>query len=324
MAKRKRSNKIVVAVIGGVAAVLVALIGAWLPQGDNPLVSALLLLLLALCGLLFLLFGLILALRGDSYGSLIERLWTSQLTGPIAFSCGAFVIASSSIIMLAPGRSENVVIDCPAPEGIEDIFRKKMRSLDTEFYRIEPFPENELVSGSPGYYYVVDLKSAFKKEVWRFKLEEYTVNVFDRDFGRSVAAFVRDIIEPIESVAKYRLFVRGSADRDAGNDFRGNFAPKHRYSSVIYLQYSEGEGNYGPIPKVRAIAEPFTNEDLPFLRAEFMQNKLGSKVYGLQEEPAILEGVVNRAEENESLRNATVFLFVDWEAKGSRPGGASR
>jgi len=319
MVKRKKSNKIVAAVIGGVAAVLVALIGVWSPQGDNPLISGLLLLLLILCGLLLLLFGLILAFRGDaiSYGALIERLWTSQLTGPIAFSCGVFVITSTSVIMLAPGKSEGIIIDCPAPEKVEDIFSKKMRSLDTDFYRIEPFPDDELVSGSHGYYYIVDLKSVYKKEVWRFKLEDYTVDNFDRDFGRSVAAFVRDIIEPIESVAKYKLFVRGSADRDIGNDFRGNFAPRHRYSSVTYLQYSEGEGNYGPNPKVHEIEEPFTNKDLPFLRAKFMQGKLGSKVYDLREEPVILEGEVNQAEKNESLRNATVFLFVDWETKRS-------
>jgi hypothetical protein len=183
-------------------------------------------------------------------------------------------------------------------------------SLETESYTVEPFSDNELISGRPGSYYIVDLKASTGRGVWQFGLGDYTVEAFDRDFGRSLVAFVRDIVRPVEKEADYALFVRGSADRDIGSDFKREQKKGFQYKAARYFP-SVDQDRYISTAKIREIPIMYTNEDLPFLRAVFMQERLSTEVYGLKE-PVILEGIVNKADEDERLRNATVFLFVKW------------
>jgi hypothetical protein len=188
--------------------------------------------------------------------------------------------------------------------------------INNENYIITPLSTDELVEGKKGAYYLVDLKSADTQKIWHFKLGEYTIKLFDREFAQSISVFKQNVLEQLGgSKTPYELFSRGSADRDLGDDFRTALTEDYN-KSITYLPRVDEE-KYLSSPKVHQPRSPATNKDLPFLRAAFMQRKLSTGEPRLKK-PSILEGEVNEEQESEGLRNAMVFLFVDWEANANK------
>jgi len=329
------SKEVKAALITGIATILAALI-ALLPIRESHLAFLLAIVaFLFVVALLAITIGLLVA-RTDLYslgyreGSHREgRRIRPAMAGTALVFAGSLSLAGAIALLVfrfpapvpvpvpAQPQPMHVTDNCPPADEVVVLLERGLRGrFEGNGYVVEPAPVGDLVEGQEGAYYIIDLRSAADQKAWEFKLGEYTLDTFDRDFSRSVATFVRDIIRPLEGRASYRLYVRGSADIDRDNDFRGKSVDGYHYDSVKFFP-AIGSDQYRNMAQFRSIPRSFTNNDLPFLRAAFMQEKLSLQVYGLKM-PDILEGVVV-PEEDEARRNATVFLFIEWpKADGPR------
>jgi hypothetical protein len=283
---------IVASIILGSAAVIGALI-------NNPTIFS------ASFIVLFLTFALLIFLwRRDG----------TDLLGMIYFQFFILIMISAIFISLSkkpPTHSPEDDRD-NRPERVTNntlLELKIQGSVENKYYYIFAHPsENNLVEGQVGSYYRVRLKDANNQRTWLFRNEEYTISAFDEDFGVSVNRFNRDLIYPLEAEGiDYHLYVRGEADRDDDNDFKEEILPLHNYEIVSYLP-SAGRGTYRPDFEEHLISQEFTNEDLPFLRAEFLRRTL-LRTYSLNSD--VLEGEVTNEVRDED-RQATVYLFINW------------
>lgn len=316
------SKEVKAALITGVATILAALIALLATRGSDLAFLLALVTLLLVAAILAIALGFLVSktdldtlgrdgrVRPTVAGTALVFAGSLSLAGAIALATFRFPVQSQPV---------HVTVSCPPAEDVVVLLERALQgSIEGNGYAIEPAPVGDLVEGQEGSYYIVDLRSAANQRAWEFELGKYTLDTFDRDFSRSVTTFVRDIIKPLEGKATYRLFVRGSADRDLGNDFRGQPVDGYNYSSVQYFP-AVGRDQYRSAERTHPIPRQFTNDDLPFLRAAFMQEKLSLQVYGLKS-PDILEGEVV-LKEDQASRNATVFLFIDWQ--GSEPHSAA-
>lgn len=184
--------------------------------------------------------------------------------------------------------------------------RDKMSArLSTPAYDVETYPDRELVSGRPGRYYVVDLKNAASGVRYYFSGGKYVLSASNQDFRASLNTFIGDILAKFEGKVRYELYVRGSAD---GKPYAGQAEPGYEFRSIKYIRNLGGD-KYGLDMGERIITAQVRNEDLPDLRAAFMQ-KIISDAYPVKS-PKILEGTVT-SKTNDKDRSAELIMFVDW------------
>lgn len=319
------SKEVKAALITGVATILAALIALLSSRGSDLAFLLALVAFLLIAATLAIGLGFLVA-RTDIYslGHREGRIRPSVAGAALVFA-GSLSLAGAIALVAFRFSTQfqpvQVTVNCPPADDVVTLLRRDLQvPIKGNGYTIEPAPVGDLFEGQEGSYYTIDLRSAADQKAWGFKLGEYTLDTFDRDFSRSISTLVRDIIKPLEGKASYRLFVRGSADRDLDNDFHGKLVDGYNYSSVQYFP-AIGPDQYRNAVHTRQIPRQFTNNDLPFLRAAFMQEKLSLQAYGLKA-PDILEGVVV-LKEDEASRNATVFLFIDWP-KADKPHGTDR
>lgn len=335
------SKNTVLTIVAITATLTAAVINALLARNQSLASSHILFFFLFLTGCITTLLGLLTLLYRVRFSSTprvptrarLERLVDQGLGQFIILGCtlilsGLVALAASLVSLTIRPSPENGPIlqtalvpvaptappESPAPS--EPISRNDLRvTINNKFYTITPVPVDEMIKGLRGGYYLVDLKSADKQQIWKFKLGEYIVPAFDRLFAQSIAAFRSAIIGRLPEGTTYELFVRGSADRDLKNDFKGDLVEPYLYTEVPYLPRISAE-QYIFASQARTISFPFLNKDLPFLRAAFMKSKLSTGESALRV-PFILEGSIDEIQEDEELRNATVFLFINWPQVGN-------
>jgi hypothetical protein len=184
---------------------------------------------------------------------------------------------------------------------------------ETDFYRVEKIPDNEVVKEKKGDYYFIDLKDAETKEILRFKPGKYTIDSFDRQFSKSINKFYSEVWKVIKEDNSSSIFLKGSADITGNTSFRapienvrcqsGNFL-----EIAVQQEVNKGSKIYAKEPTVQLIeGKEYGNRQLPDLRARFMQCKL-QETYG-DLNPKILQGSVV-SEVGEDLRNVSLILFV--------------
>jgi hypothetical protein len=184
--------------------------------------------------------------------------------------------------------------------------RDKMSAkLSTPTYDVEVYPDRELVRGQTGRYYVVDLKNAASGVRFYFGGGRYTLSAGNAEFRSSLNTFIADILSKFEGKVRYGMFVRGSAD---GKPYSGAAEPGYAFSNIRYLK-SLGGDKYGAESANRIVTAQVRNDDLPSLRAAFMQ-KVITDAYPVKP-PTILEGTVTSKTDDKD-RNAELILFVDW------------
>ncbi len=177
--------------------------------------------------------------------------------------------------------------------------------VETSSYDVQVYPDNQLVTGRTGKYYVVDLKNAASGIKFRFDAGRYSLARSSRSFRESLGTFMREVVTKLEGNVTYNLYVRGSADAAA---YRGIPEDGYAYSSVSYLKAVD-QGRYSTETVVRNIGQTIRNADLPFLRAEFLRS-IVSDVYPVKP-PKVLEGMVTRGVDAAD-RNAELIMFVEW------------
>lgn len=184
--------------------------------------------------------------------------------------------------------------------------RDKMAArMTTPNYDVEAYPDRELIKGRLGRYYVVDMKNAMSGIRYYFEGGKYTLPRGSQEFRTSLNAFVSDILSKFEGQVRYDLYVRGSAD---AKPYTGQFEAGHEIRSIKLVK-SLGNDRYGRDMLERVIEGPVRNQDLPDLRAAFMQ-RIVAETYPLKP-PTVLEGAVT-PNANDRDRNVELFLYVDW------------
>ncbi|MEL6422640.1 MAG: hypothetical protein AAFQ42_09385, partial [Pseudomonadota bacterium] len=190
-------------------------------------------------------------------------------------------------------------------QELRDLRSTMTYGLETDDYEVEVLPDNEVIRGQRGKYYVVDLKDAAQGIKFRFPGGKYTLARSDAAFRKALNSFVGDIAKKLEGGVRFGFFVRGSAD---SVPFRGRQLDDYRYEEVRYLK-SVGDGRYRLGAETRQIETAIRNPDLPFLRARFLKDVV-AQTYPVSA-PVVLEGyITDRADQED--RNVELILYVDW------------
>lgn len=186
------------------------------------------------------------------------------------------------------------------------VLKDKMSArLSTPNYDVEVYPDKEMIRGRTGRYYVVDLKNATSGIRYFFAGGKYTLGLGNPEFRASLNTFIGDILTKFEGKVRYDLFVRGNADE---KPYQGPFEAGYEFRTIKYVR-SLGNDKYGVETSERNVGGYVRNEDLPDMRAAFMQRVI-AEAYPLKA-PTILQGAVTTKTDDKD-RNAELLLYVDW------------
>ncbi len=194
------------------------------------------------------------------------------------------------------------------PDAMHDamVLRDKMGvEMRTENYDVSLYPDNEVLEGKKGRYYVIDLKEAKSGIRYYFQPGRYTIDKRIPEFRSSLNNFAKDVLEKMHGKVDYQLLVRGSADKAP---FSGKLELGHEYKEISFMK-SVGDDRYASGLVNAAVRESVANEDLPNLRAAFLQQIIAN-AYPLKA-PVILEGSVT-PRHAEGDRNVELLLYVNW------------
>lgn len=204
------------------------------------------------------------------------------------------------------GTAKNEISSPPADFGELARLRDKLTyGYKTEDYDVEVLPDNELIGGQKGKYYVVDLKNAESGLKFQFPGGKYTLSRSNKSFRRALNAFTADVAGKMEGNVRYGFFVRGSAD---SVPYRGRLIEGYEYREVNFLK-AVGNGRYQLGAQTHDVPPAIRNNDLPFLRAQFLKEVVAD-TYPVKP-PVILEGAITDRKNNED-RNVELILYVDW------------
>ena len=170
-------------------------------------------------------------------------------------------------------------------------------------------PTTELVKGKSGSYYAVVLKDARRKRRFQFPSGRYVIRRFKTRFRASLAAFTRDVLAPLQSGVEYDLFVRGSASARPMRKSKRQLK-RMTFDEISYLPEVDDIYYDANDRKSRILPEKYGNEDLPYLRAAFMQQIVGETIKFAK--PKILQSTVSTSKAR-SKQYAEILLFVSWQ-----------
>ena len=204
----------------------------------------------------------------------------------------------STVAVAPPAQPET-------PRELTALKDKMSARLSTPNYDVEVYPDKEMIRGRPGRYYVVDLKNATSGIRYFFAGGKYTLGLGNPEFRTSLNTFIGDILSKFEGKVRYDLFVRGNADE---KPYQGPFEAGYEFKTIKYVR-SLGNDKYGVDTSERSVGGYVRNEDLPDMRAAFMQRVI-AEAYPLKA-PTILQGTVTSKTDDKD-RNAELLLYVDW------------
>jgi hypothetical protein len=183
------------------------------------------------------------------------------------------------------------------------------KGIDKPTYQVQPHPNNEVVQGQRGKYFVIDLKDAIRKELILFEIGKYTKDEFERAFRNSMMNVKTDILDNLAKGNKpYKLYVKGSADIVGENQLYIGELIEGDTQEITFLKKKPNNPNQfiGEYSS-QIVPKKFRNEHLPNLRGAYIQNCLKDST--LNEESTILEGSVTSTKSEED-RNALILLYI--------------
>ena len=217
--------------------------------------------------------------------------------------------ALTSIKGLSTLRARELSVAVRSVDQTRDLLqlRDKMAArMSTPAYDVEVYPDNELVGGRVGKYYIVDLKDASNGVRYYFDGGRYTLARGDAEFRSSLNAFIGDVLGKMQNNVRYSLFVRGSADQ---KPYEGRLEPGQEITQIKYLRALGNDKYAKDFVEQRMDGGVVRNKDLPNLRAAFLKNLI-TDIYPVKP-PEILEGAVTPVTRDKD-RNAELILFVEW------------
>jgi hypothetical protein len=188
---------------------------------------------------------------------------------------------------------------------IEKLIKELDNGIKTDNYEIIPSLNNEIIKGKKGKYYIVDLRHADYKAKIQFSNAKYIVDNFDRKFQISAYAFKHKVFDELNKGKKPELYIKGSANN---LPYIGKQYPGYTYRKIGYFIKTQNTEQFSSIFGEDILSEDISNENLPNLRAKFIQEKL-SKIF-LHNTPIILQGSITSGTSNLD-RNVTLLMFVE-------------
>jgi len=177
--------------------------------------------------------------------------------------------------------------------------------------KTQEFPHKLVDSNKDGKYFTINLIDASSTDTLKFDKGHYTISSFNKNYMASVNSFNK-MIKPLKEYGNYKLYIKGSADSLGDHKWKRTFDSSYRYTSFKYhpdtSRHKTGEFFSSKFDSLH-FEDSIRNRDLPALRSLFIAEKLSNSYYGFKT-PELLEGRVEK-QLNPSLRNVTIFLFVE-------------
>lgn len=190
--------------------------------------------------------------------------------------------------------------------------------INMENFGIKRFRGNRnLVGNLHGDYYIIDLrKNIDAKESLLFEPGKYEHNQFTRDFDYAFGKLEDAVTKHLaHHNATHRFFIRGSADRSGNSKPYLDSLVSEDSKNIQYLRrIDERDPNrYGSEPHTQIIPKYYANRHLPNLRAAYLQDLLRNRQSN-SIDAIILDGEVTKKKNEYVDRNATLLLYVEWDA----------
>lgn len=191
------------------------------------------------------------------------------------------------------------------------IFVAKLKAgTITKEYTVTPVATAELVQGNKGKYFLVELLDTATTKPIYFPNGKYMLNELEPNFAKSLNQFNADVLSNV-GILGARVFVQGKADSLAAqfnstfNTFECNGELAHKIS--FHPNVGASKYRFSESYKTREIGSIFGNDELPFLRARFLQCRLQAIYDAAPTE--VLEGEVDPLV-NPQSRSGTFILYV--------------
>jgi hypothetical protein len=140
---------------------------------------------------------------------------------------------------------------------------------------------------------------------YKFASASYSQVTPQAAFKKSLDKAIANIKGALDGQRTYQFYVRGKAS--AGR-YNGKLAKGYDYSTIKVLERPKGSKSYQGDLVERKYGPKITNDDLPNLRAAYLQEYI-TKNYQVGE-PIILDGKVSKSKEA-SKQAVSVMLFVE-------------
>lgn len=236
----------------------------------------------------------------------------------LAFALFAIIALYPYIFDTSNGQEKKKEkIDQQIKIDIQKLSVELRSTKETEYYEVKKVFNPEIIKDNKGDYFIVDLKKIQKKERVLFQPGEYIIDDLNQDFINSLGKFMDDVYSKLDKGVECRLFVRGSADIAGHSTFKkaidSRFGESEGFTRIEYLKSIENsKSSFSQEKAIQNIGSEYTNNELPNLRGKFIQYKISQSFKDIK--PIILEGAVEGVTD-EKLRNAYLFLYVNWEKK---------
>lgn len=251
---------------------------------------------------------------------LFEQYWSDWKKSKLTILIILFLIAIAVVIIPYICREDGP----PKKDKIETEYSIEYKGLkvklktktETEFYEVKKVPNNEVIKGKKGTYYIIDLRNTLMNERVLFQAGEFIIADLNDEFVNSLNHFMSEVYMVLDTNSSLELFVKGSADISGNNTFRNSIRSYYLdtlgFSSIEYLpQISNQKSLFADTLMTLEITQFYTNSELPNLRGKFLQLKLAQS-YAEIPPPEILEGLVDERE-GEEFRNACMIMYIDWK-----------
>jgi len=189
-------------------------------------------------------------------------------------------------------------------------------SLENEYYDIRLIPDNEIITGKRGKYYVVELKTPNLQDTVFFKSGQYVMKSYEKALTKPLNAFIDSVYSYLDAGTECTLYLRGSADILGNETLNAKFNPNYDDENFHKIRYypKQGESDkFANEESLHTIGDYYKNVDLPLLRSAFIQQKIIQNYNGIPA-PNLLEGEVEK-EINPELRNALLIMYVNFNMK---------
>jgi hypothetical protein len=181
--------------------------------------------------------------------------------------------------------------------------------ISDDYFDLRVIPTDELVKGKKGTYYAVYLRDAKRKRRFQFSGGRYVIKRFDTRFRAALASFTRKVLAPLHGGLDYALYVRGSASSRPMRRER-KMDEKFAFEKVDFMHAAGEEFYDANRSSSKTFADRYGNEELPYLRAAFLQKVVGDTIPFAR--PKMLESIVSDSRSRKE-QFAEILLFVDWQ-----------
>jgi hypothetical protein len=214
---------------------------------------------------------------------------------------------------ISTNQNSNVPGPRPSPSAqdgdqeAEKLKEKLRTTYEGDGFTVKPLLETELVKGRKCCYYELIIKGPAL-----FPVGEYVIRDQDKEYSQPLTNFFDEVVAILRRAhIEHQLLIKGRADKTGDTTFSKNFeVERWTYREFPYLPYDRQQQQFTPDQETWRIRGPYTNKDLPNLRARYTQDTLKNSPRQL--ESTILAGEVTPRLREPKDRNITILLYIQW------------